>query len=181
MHRARPWFAWTILVLVVGGCGTSPHVNFDYDHDVDFSSYRTYAWVGSDTLAADPLMRQRIVSAIDEQLAAKGLTKTDASPDLYVLAAGSTSDETVVDTDHYGYGYGPGWYYGGAPMSSRTTVTRYTRGTLVVDLSDARTKSLVWRGTASDIMAEDPAVNTEKVRVAVQQMFERYPPPAKKQ
>jgi Domain of unknown function (DUF4136) len=179
MHIARSLGALTVCALLAGGCATSPKVNFDYDHDTNFSSYRTYAWVEPEKPPADPLMRQRIIAAIEEQLADKGLTKAEASPDVYVLAVGGATDETVVDTDHYGYGYGPGWYYGGAPMSSQTTVTRYTRGTLVVDLSDAHTKQLVWRGTATDIMNEDPAVNAEKVRVAVQELFKRYPPAKK--
>jgi len=176
MQHARAWIGWSLLALLAGGCGSTPHVTFDYDHDADFSSYRTYAWVEPEKLPADSLIRRNIVSEIDQQLAAKGLTKTDTNPDLHVLAVGGATDETVVDTDEYGYGYGPGWYYGGAPMNASTGIVRYTRGTLVVDLSDARTKKLVWRGTATDIMSQDPGVNTTKVLAGVDEMFKRYPP-----
>jgi hypothetical protein len=56
-------------------------------------------------------------------------------------------------------GYGmAGWgYYGMAagPVSSTTRVVEYTRGTLVVDIWDAKSKELVWRGTVSDTLPDN--------------------------
>ena len=117
---------------------------------------------------------------VDEQLVKKGLSRVDSTPDAFVTYHGGTSDETVVDTDFYGYGYGPGWYGGEAPAGSASAVAKFQSGTLIVDLWDARTKRLVWRGIATDIRSDDPAVNAEKVRVAVEELFARYPPGAAK-
>ena len=60
-----------------------------------------------------------------------------------------------------GYGYG-GYGYGGGPLSATTTIRKYTRGTLVIDVWDARTKQLVWRGTASDYGERRPGEERQK-------------------
>lgn len=174
--RLAPLLSW--LALAVAACAPGPKITVDYDRAADFSKLRTYTWVQPDTLPMSPLLWGQFVAAVDGELAQKGLVAVDSLPDIYISAFAGLPDETVVDTDRHGYGYGPGWYYGGAPMGSRTTVAQYTRGTLVVDLWDAETKRLVWRGTGSDIASDDPAVNAEKIRAGVQGMFRRYPPSA---
>ena len=45
----------------------------DYNHSTDFSQYRTYSWLKVE--AGDPLWPDRIMAAVDSELAAKGLTK----------------------------------------------------------------------------------------------------------
>jgi hypothetical protein len=167
--------------LLVAGCAGGPKLDFDYDHDADFARYRTYGWAaGGPGVRVNPVVHKIIVTGVDEQLAKKGLARVDSTPDAFVTYHGGSAEETVVDTDFYGYGYGPGWYAGGAPAPSSAPVTKYSRGTLIVDLWDARTKRLIWRGIATDIRSDDPAVNAEKARVAVDELFARYPPGAAK-
>ena len=65
--------------------------------------------------------------------------------------------------------------------SSTTTVSTFVEGTLIVDLFDASTKKLVWRGIATDTLSDTPAKNAEKIQKATKKMFEKkFPPVAKK-
>jgi Domain of unknown function (DUF4136) len=67
----------------------------DWDHSAGtFSQFKTYAWVKPTRLTPNPLMDQRIVAAIDSQLAAKGMRKVDDSPDMFVTYGAGISQQT---------------------------------------------------------------------------------------
>src|SRR5215510_12318649 len=61
-----------VLAVAVAAAG----VTVDYDKAVDFAKIKTYAWKKG-TPAANPLNEERVRKAIEAQLAAKGLTKTE--------------------------------------------------------------------------------------------------------
>ena len=76
----------------------------------------------------------------------------------------------------YGYRYGG---MGGMGTAS-TTVSEYTVGTLVVDMFDAKTKNLVFRGTAEDEISDKPEKNAKKLDKASEKLFKNFPPTARK-
>jgi len=59
-------------------------------------------------------------------------------------------------------------------------VNEYLVGTLVVDMFDAKSKSLVFRGTAADELSDKPEKNAKKLEKASTKMFKEFPPSAKK-
>lgn len=168
-------------LLVVVSC-SSMKISNDYDRNADFAGFKTYSWVEGQTLEGDyPLVHERLVRAIEGQLAMKGLNEADSNPDVFVTYHADENESIRIDTDHFGYGYGPGWYWGGMGMGSSTTRVRsYTQGTLIVDVWDAKQKRLVWRGTATDTVSESPTPQKidKKVNQAIGKMFESFPPPA---
>jgi len=60
--------------------------------------------------------------------------------------------------------------------SSSTTVSEYTVGTLVVDIFDAKSKELLFRGTASDELSDKVEKNQKKLAKASDKMFKDFPP-----
>ena len=72
-----------------------------------------------------------------------------------------------------GYYGRPGW--GGGMGTTQTTVSSVTRGTLMVDIIDARAKRLIFRGTATDTMSDNPQKNEKKINKAVEKIFNKYP------
>src|ERR1700751_3252985 len=78
--------ALVLLMFGVVGVVVAQDVRYDFDKEKDFSKYKTYKWVpikGADL--PDDLTQKALTSAIDAQLATKGLTKTDSDDaDLYV-------------------------------------------------------------------------------------------------
>lgn len=165
-------------------------VRYDFDKDKDFSKYRTYKWVpikGADQ--PDELTAKRITSAVDAELATKGLTKTDSdNADLligYQTAVGTEKQYTSYNTGWgYGPGWGAGWYgYGGGMTSTTTygsTSTVYI-GQLDLSMYDPAAKQLVWRGVASKTL--DPKAKPEKkeknIGKAVNKLLKKYPPERK--
>lgn len=180
----RSLMTTAIAVALAASACSSRKVNFDYAHDANFSRYQTYAWHTDDTSLEQEnmLAHQRIVAAVDRQLASKGLRKVDSDPDVYVTYHGEDKENMTLSTTSMGYGYGPGWgwggFYGGGMGSTTTQVRTYTVGTLVVDIWDANAKALVWRGIASDTISDSPQSNAKKIDDAVMDMFKRYPPSA---
>ncbi|HWN37651.1 MAG TPA: DUF4136 domain-containing protein [Gammaproteobacteria bacterium] len=136
-----------------------------WNNNYNFDAVNTFAWQDTrDTSLEEqnPFMHSLIKNTIEAELATSGLTEVEANPDVWVNYHASTTVDTQLRTDSYGYsmgGYGmAGWgYYGMAagPVSSTTRVVEYTRGTLVVDIWDAKSKELVWRGMVSDTLPDN--------------------------
>ena len=125
-------------------------------------------------------MHSLIKNTIEAELATSGLTQVDSNPDVYVNYHASTETETQLRSDSYGYSYGTygmgGWgHYGMAagPVSTTTRVVEYERGTSVVDIWDAATKELVWRGTVSDTLPDNPQKAEKLVVKAIGKMADQ--------
>jgi hypothetical protein len=162
-------------LLFTGTAAQAQNVTYDYDRSAPFAAYRTYAWVpGTDV--PDPLVHKRIVAAIDSELAAKGLRKVDATthPDV-VVAYHATFDTNLQIT---GFGSGWGGYRFAGTRSGTARAEEILVGTLIVDVVDARSRSIVWRGTATkDVnLKADPEKRDKNIARAAAKLFKHYPP-----
>lgn len=183
-------FSFLAVLLLLAGVTSAlaQDVRYNFAQDADFSKYKTYKWVNiKNADQVDELTAKQIASAIDTELAKKGLTRTDSDDaDLYLgyqTAIGSEKQFTSYNT---GWGYGPGWhggwYGGGMGMSTTTTSssTIYT-GQLDLDMYDSAKKELVWRGAASKSI--DPKAKPDKraknLNKAAQKLLKNYPPKKK--
>ena len=178
-------FCTAIFPLVV----SAQKVNIDFDRDVDFTKYKTFAYEVCHRIE-NPLVDKRIVTELESRVASEGLRRSETNPDVNVTYHSSTTEEFAIDTNTWGYGFGSGWYWGHGggnygrsgylggigPVNTTTTIRKYTRGTLVVDIWDARTKELVWRGTAIDTVSDNPQKNEKKLKKAMEKLFTKYPP-----
>jgi hypothetical protein len=64
-------------------------------------------------------------------------------------------------------------------MSSSTSrVRNYTEGTIVVDMYKAQEKELIWRGSVTGTVSDNPEKNVKKINKGLAKMFEKYPPPS---
>jgi hypothetical protein len=157
-------------------------VNVDFAREAPFETYNTFAWAPTAETSLEqsyPLIHSRLKNTIEQYLTRGGMIEDTKDPDLYVTYHTSSKTELNVDTTHFGYGYGPGWgwyrgYYGAGMGSSTTTVREYERGTLIVDIWDARKKELVWRGSASGIIPEDPNKVSGKLDKFVANMVKEW-------
>ena len=186
--------AETILCIVVVGafCGAcaTVHTQHDYDPNADFSHWRTYAWYPSgpsttgDPRLDNPLLHERIVAAVDQDLGARGFApKQDGTPDFFVNYHLSSQQRMDVRTINQSYANGPygrrwgraGW---GGVGWTETVVDQYEEGTLVIDLIDVAESRLVWRGAGSRRLANnpDPSRTTQRVNDAVGEILAAFPP-----
>jgi hypothetical protein len=161
-------------------------VSYDYNKSATFNVYKTYA-LKDGTKVGQQLIDDRIVSAIDTELAAKGLTKVEANPDLFVVYHVAFDKQKDISTYSSGYGggygaYGWGWGGGGwAGGTSTTQVRDILIGTLVIDLADAKKGEIAWRGMGVkevDTQAK-PEKRDKSINNAVKKIFKNYPPKVK--
>ena len=160
--------------------------SYDYDKSASFTGYKTYAQKEG-TKVGQQLIDDRIVAAIDKELAAKGLTKSEANPDLVVVYHVAFDKEKDISTysSGYGGGYGPygyGWGGGWGGSTTNTTVRDILVGTMVIDMADASKKQVVWRGMG--VKEVNTTANPEKrdksINEAVKKILKNFPPKVKK-
>jgi len=165
-----------LLFLMVSAC-SSVSVNSDYDKKVDFGPYKTFAFhkAGIDKAEISDLDKKRILRSIDEVMAAKGFTKSD-TPDL--LIAFFTKEREQVNVNQFNAGWGYGWGYGWNPYlwGGNTSVSRYTEGTLYIDIIDAKKKELIWQGEGQGVLTKNVNKKDEKIKEFVSKILEQYPP-----
>ncbi len=169
--------------------------------DANFTGMKTFAFKDSpvdnsaseQTTYESPLLTERTHAAIAEQLAARGLRQVDAHPDIYVTTRRVFKTETTVyaNSDWYGppywsggLGYAYGWAYdpyytGWGPVYGGGSywVDERLIGTLVVDVQNAATGELMWRGLAERHVHEhaSPEHRIKRVNKEVNKMFEKFP------
>jgi hypothetical protein len=173
MKMQRVVFVLVGLMLLFAGRSSAAAVKTDYDRNANFAQYKTYSWEQVQT--RDPLMVDRIKSAVNGSLAAKGLTEVPTGGDLSIVAIEVTHNQQTLDTFYNNFGGGR--RFGGFGDATTTTET-YRVGTLVVDLSDTATKKLVWRGSASDTLSDKSEKNIDNLDKGVVKMFKKFPPDA---
>ena len=151
---------------LTAGVVYAQHVNTDSDPAAPFATYKTYAWTPG-TASFVSLTEQRIHDGVNAQLQAKGMTQVDSNPNVFVATHVTTHTVPQVIAD----GFGP-WGFG----AGMATVQTYTEGSLIVDLYDATTRKMVWRGVATAAVSDKPEKNAAKIDKSLMKMFERYPP-----
>ena len=165
------------MTLLFAGRSSALDVKTDYDRNANFAQYKTYSWERVQT--RDPLMVDRIKSAVNGSLAAKGLTEVPTGGDISIVATEVTHNQQTLDTFYNNFGGGR--RFGGGFGDAITTTDTYRVGTLVVDLSDPATKKLIWRGSASDTLSNNSEKNIDNLDKGVVKMFKKFPPaPSKK-
>jgi len=165
----------TMFFLTLLGSAFAQKVRTDFDHQANFSQYKTYSW--QEIKPANSLWDARIKNAVDAQLAAKGWTQVPSGGDVAIVAIKTTKNQRTLQTYYDGMGGGWGWrrFGGGGFGESTTTEQDYKEGTLVVDLYDARTKQLIWRGSAEDTLSDKATQNEKILDKGVAKMFKAFP------
>src|ERR1700730_13598303 len=121
----------SLIFLVALGSAFAQQVQTDFDHQANFSQYKTYSW--QTITPPDSLWDARIKNAVDTQLAAKGWTQVPSGGDVAIVAIKTTQTQRSLQTFYDGFGGGRRWRGFGGMGESTTTVQDYKEGTLVVD------------------------------------------------
>jgi len=171
------------LVFAFSSVARAQDVSRDFDKEANFAAIKTfYAKIG--TGWGNPITEKRVQAEIEQELETKGWKKAadEKSADAVVVLHGATQIKKDLNTFYsgmggYGYGY-RGW--GGGMGTAQTTVSEYKVGTLVVDIFDAKSKNLIYRGTASDEISDKPEKNQKKMQKVADKLFKDFPPGSKK-
>ncbi len=144
-------------------------VSVNYDHNASFAQYHTYAWgSNNDNQIQNSILAQVAQQDINSAMQGKGLQMVQESqnPDLILTANGGMKRQTSYSAwGMRGIGGGMGGI----------TPEQNVEATMIVDLYDAKTKSLVWRGIGQNTLNNNGNKNQEMVQKAVQKMFKQWP------
>jgi len=162
------------LALLLAAATQAQKIEIESDAAADFTHYHTFAIRDGRLNSKNPslnneLVRKRIEADIIKDLQSKGLTcvpegRTDLNV-RYTLGA-----VRQVETEAYPAGW-RGW-------GTRIVRVPYTEGTLVIDLRDPNTRSLVWRAIAREDKSNASQVES-KLDDMVRKSIDKYPPKAK--
>jgi uncharacterized protein (DUF1501 family) len=158
-----------MLLCITSVMATGQTVSVNYNHNQSFAGYHTYAWGGNNTnQIQDSILAQVAQQDIDTAMQAKGLQKVteDKNPDLILTASGGMKQQTSYTAMGM-----RGWGGGMGTISPEQNVV----GTMIVDLFDAKAKSLVWRGIAQDTLSNNGDKNQKMVQSAITKMFKQWP------
>jgi hypothetical protein len=192
-------FVKTVFVFLLGIASqlTFAQVTTDADKTADFGKYKTYAWlkedirVGNNPIYNSQLINRNIRENVEMELAKRDMTLApdSAKPDLLV------SFHTYTEKKHVSYGGGPAYFAGGFhrgwgycpygygnwpyAWNGGFRSYNYTEGTLIIDVVDARTKQLVWRGSAAGVV-DNPRGLEREIAQGVHKIMKHYPVPVDK-
>lgn len=161
-----------LAVLAVGGA-VAQKVTVEFDDSVNFSKYQTFAIRDGEVNSRSPalnneLAKKRIETEIERALTRKGLRMVPGPADLNVRYRLGSARKVETEA------YPAGW----RGLGTRVVRVPYAEGTLVIDLRDPGTRSLVWRGIATEEKREASKI-ADKLDDMVRKALDKYPPKQK--
>tara|TARA_B110000003_G_scaffold276446_1_gene322973 strand:+ start:24841 stop:25389 length:549 start_codon:yes stop_codon:yes gene_type:complete len=171
-------------IVLLTSC-SSVKVVSDYDTQIDFNQYKTFAFYkkGIDKASVSDLDKKRIMRAIENELISKGFSKSE-NPDLLVSIFTKSREQVNITDNNAGFGLGWGWGWGFNPWffgRTNLNVNQYTEGTLFIDFIDKNNNNLIWQGIGSGALK---MINAEKKEARINQFVNKiissYPPSSSK-
>ena len=180
LHRT---FAIAIVAAALPAIASAQKTTYDFDKSAPFAQFKTYS-MQEGTPTKNELIDKRIVAAIEAQLAAKGFVRNDSAPDVRVLFHVAFDEQKDISSfssgpmyGGYGYGWGGGW----GTTTTDVRVREILVGTIAIDMVDAKTKQVAWRGLGTKEIntTAKPEKRDENINKAVAKIFKNYPPKVK--
>lgn len=176
-----------LLLLVLAGCTTTPR--HEFDQKANFAELRTFSWLEpeyanktvsvSHPVLDSPLLGQRVKRAVVAELEERGYRYVEEDPDFRVTYHTAEGEDERPRSGTYmqlGYGRGHSPFFGSSVLLDLTPRS-FREGTLIVDIVDAETEELVWRGW-NDAVLTQRNFDQERVNKAVDFILSAFPPGA---
>ncbi|CAN5751404.1 DUF4136 domain-containing protein [soil metagenome] len=169
-------FALTVLML--SSCGSTMEVFSDYDKQVNLAAYKTYSWPdlksiegkGMNPLYYNELNDKRIKDAVNIEMLARNYSLGNEKAALEIHYHIIVEDKIGSTVETAGSQY--------HPLSNLTKVNsyQYRQGTLIIDVMDTKTNTLIWRGWGTDVVTNAIRKNPEAaIQNAVMKIFKAFP------
>ena len=164
-----------LIVLSLISCG-SMNVEYDYDEQADFDTFKTYNYIAEMQSGLNQLDLSRLMKATDSILQGRGYTLSenpglliDVSSDQYEQASRNTLG-IGVGSGGRNVGVGVG---GGIPIGGREL-----HQTITINLVDVQKDALIWQAVSdSNIkLNTDPQQRQAYFKKLMEKVFEKFPP-----
>jgi len=183
MKNKKSWLLALLIAIAFLPPTFAQKVKVGYDKSTDFSKYKSYTWATPQTPVTRPLLYETVVGSIDQELQAKGLTRSEKDGDLTLIAAGSIEYGSNLPAGTpilpvYG---GPppdlnATMWTGADTSSVASGPIVAKGTLVLEFVDRAQNKVVWNGLVSRTF--DPEQKNKDLvlaQSAIVKLLKRFP------
>ncbi|MGV3639338.1 MAG: DUF4136 domain-containing protein [Adhaeribacter sp.] len=165
-------------------------INTSQDQQAQFALLESYNWYLPQPSASSPAsgpggvsnLQAHLHKAIEQEIAKKGIRKTETQPQLLLAYDVSLPGAAPKPEQSYpaGFGYGLAWQtgfvydYGHNNIAGYRPVNAYPPGTILIDVIDADTRELIWRGWAEAVV-EDYNADFQTVVNYVDDIIDKYP------
>jgi hypothetical protein len=140
----------------------------------------------NDPMLVNSISNRALRADLAREFAGLGYVATDSNPDFCVAYYASTKQQLDVSYWDYGYSWQPRWWSGWGRrwgrgwgpdwgMQTAPIVTKYTEGTLIVDVFDPKTKDLLWRGQGIAPVSANEQVYEQDLKKAVEAVVDKFP------
>ena len=189
----------SIALIILAGCGVYNNIYSDYDRTVDFTKYKTFAWLpdkdSSNTPYNNQIIRNNTINYFTHCMGERGMTANIDNPDVLLqLVVKTVNKETTVTSPDYNsypsyfysnpyYYPNPNSYYYRSPYYYNfynynhgyiTQIIEYTQSTITLNVIDRKVNKLVWMGTAEGDLY-DPANIKYNLHPAVYDILDEFP------
>ncbi|CAG2140230.1 hypothetical protein LMG26411_01807 [Cupriavidus numazuensis] len=183
LPRSRTATAVAVASALLAACASAPDIKTDYNHNTDFSVYRSFGFVqnpGTDRQGYESLTTQYLKTAVQREMTSRGYQYNAQAPDLLVNFNARTQEKvqvTPAPPPMMGYyGYRGGLYAPWPGYGFYNDVYTYTEGTLNIDVVDRKAMKLVWEGVAvGSVDTRDQSNIQQRIDKVVGQIFAKYP------
>ena len=171
-----------VALAVVSACAPI-EIETEHDRSIDFSTLHSYDWLRETRIESghprldDPVLHNRVRSAVERELAAMGFERIfEGRPDFWVSYHLSLRSRLDSQSISRGVGHAVGDSWGPGP-DRHTAIHEYEKGTLIIDVVDARLERLVFRGAAKKRLEDNPSAekSRQNIREAVEGILGEFP------
>lgn len=174
------------LALAVSACGPSIHVTTMSAPNATFAQLHSFRILTppprnsgrpmpDDPMLVNSISNQVLNTSVTDAFLARGYSLDPSAPDFTVAYYASARERLNVTLWDYGYPGRWGGWYGPGPVE----VMPYTEGTVIIDVINAQTRELLWRGRGQAVTSDDPAEYQQHLRDAVKAIVKKFPMAAK--
>ena len=167
-------------LLFLGGCATG--VRTEFDEQADFDRYRTFSWLAPEVRGVDDpildsqLLNKRVKRAVVAALQQRDYEAVDNNPDCLVTYHTASKEKLRSSAYRVGIGYGPHYgYWGQHVLFDGPDIRSYEEGVLIVDIIDAQSDTLIWRGWDSSLLTQRNFAE-QAIRESVEKILAKFPP-----
>ena len=173
-----------LLAITISAC-SGIQVSQDFEQGFDFSGMKTFAWQANENnewgLTSNELVDRRIRNAIVNTFTAKKFTLKDSAEPDFLVSYNVVVDQRISSSNVSG-GVSMGRSTRGRStsigISTGSQIRTYEQGTLLIDVTDAASGKLVWRGVSSQALPDlsNPERLTAHINATVEAILAQFPP-----
>lgn len=184
MRYRRSALTFAVLLPLSGiGCATSYEVRTMAAPEVTLTEFRTFHLLptpsrrdgritsgADDPMVSNSITNRALRASVTSAFESRGYVDVEWMPDFVVAVYASARNRLDLSEWQYGPYYWPRWW-----IAAPQRTTEYKEGTVIVDVVNPETLDLLWRGSATATLGDDPAKNAEELRKAAVAVVEKFP------